>query len=177
MDKTIVVAVERLARHRVYKRVMRVTTKFKAHDEENAASVGDRVLIEEWRPMSREKRWRLLEIISRAGTPVELISEEPETTEAISAVSHSGRRAQEEAEAAAAEGEVAAESEATAEAESGSDAGATDAAGAGANESEADNGSDGAATGGGGAAAGSEATLAAEPPTARADAPSGKNRK
>ena len=177
MDKTIVVAVERLARHRVYKRVMRVTTKFKAHDEENAASVGDRVLIEEWRPMSREKRWRLLEIISRAGTPVELISEEPETTEAISAVAHPGRRAKEEAEAAAAEGEVAAESEATAEAESGSDAGATDAAGAGANESEADNGSDGAATGGGGAAAGSEATLAAEPATARADAPSGKNRK
>jgi small subunit ribosomal protein S17 len=135
MDKTIVVAVERLARHRVYKRVMRVTTKFKAHDEENAASVGDRVLIEEWRPMSREKRWRLLEIISRAGTPVELVSEEPETTEAISAVAHPGRRAKEEAEAAAAEGKVAAESEATAEAESGSAAAATDAAGAGATSS------------------------------------------
>src|SRR5439155_16827383 len=60
MDKTIVVAVERLARHRVYKRVIRLTSKFKAHDEENAARVGDRVLIEEWRPMSREKRWRLV---------------------------------------------------------------------------------------------------------------------
>ena len=54
MDKTIVVAVERLARHRVYKRVIRLTSKFKAHDEQNTARVGDRVLIEEWRPMSRE---------------------------------------------------------------------------------------------------------------------------
>jgi small subunit ribosomal protein S17 len=100
MDKTIVVAVERLARHRVYKRVMRVTTKFKAHDEQNAASVGDRVLIEEWRPISREKRWRLVEIVGRAGRPVELVSEEPETTEALSGTA--GRRAKEEAEAAAA---------------------------------------------------------------------------
>jgi small subunit ribosomal protein S17 len=126
-----VVAVERLARHRVYKRVMRVTTKFKAHDEENAAAVGDRVLIEEWRPMSREKRWRLVEVIGRAGTPIELVSEEPETTEAISAVAHPGRRAKEEAEAAAAEGEVAAESEAT-DPDAGASPSDSDAAGAGA---------------------------------------------
>jgi len=92
MDKTIVVAVERLARHRVYKRVIRLTTKFKAHDEENAARVGDRVLIEEWRPLSREKRWRLVDIVARAGAPVELVFEEPETTEAITMAAHRGRR-------------------------------------------------------------------------------------
>ena len=92
MDKTIVVAVERLARHRVYKRVIRLTTKFKVHDEENAARVGDRVLIEEWRPLSREKRWRLMEVVARAGAPVELVSEEPETTEAITMAAHPGRR-------------------------------------------------------------------------------------
>jgi small subunit ribosomal protein S17 len=131
MDKTIVVAVERLARHRVYKRVMRVTTKFKAHDEENAASVGDRVLIEEWRPMSREKRWRLVEIVAHAGRPIELVSEEPETTEAISAVAHPGRRAKEEAEAAAAaapetDGE-AREPEAAASAEPDTEAAAAEA--------------------------------------------------
>ena len=52
MDKTIVVSVERLARHRLYKRVIRLTTKFKAHDERNEAHVGDTVLIEESRPLS-----------------------------------------------------------------------------------------------------------------------------
>lgn len=100
MDKTIVVAVERLARHRVYKRVIRQTSKFKAHDEENTAHVGDRVLIEEWRPLSREKRWRLVDVVARAGTPVELVSEEPETTEAITMAAHPGRRRAEAAEAA-----------------------------------------------------------------------------
>ena len=67
MDKTIVVSVERLARHPLYKRVVRLTTKFKAHDEANDAKVGDTVLIEESRPLSATKRWRLLEIIQRAG--------------------------------------------------------------------------------------------------------------
>jgi small subunit ribosomal protein S17 len=100
MDKTIVVAVERLARHPVYKRVMRVTTKFKAHDEDNTAQVGDRVLIEESRPISREKRWRLVEVLGRAGRPIEIVAEEPETTEAISSAAHPGRRAKEEAAAA-----------------------------------------------------------------------------
>ena len=52
MDKTIVVSVERLARHRLYKRVIRLTTKFKAHDDANEARVGDTVLIEESRPLS-----------------------------------------------------------------------------------------------------------------------------
>src|SRR5439155_22621255 len=58
MDKTIVVSVERLARHRLYKRVIRLTTKFKAHDETNDAHIGDTVLIEESRPLSATKRWR-----------------------------------------------------------------------------------------------------------------------
>jgi small subunit ribosomal protein S17 len=102
MDKTIVVAVQRLARHRVYKRVLRLTSKFKAHDEDNTARVGDRVRIEESRPMSREKRWRLVEVVSRAGAPVEMVSEEPETTEALGGPGHPGRSRAEAEEAASA---------------------------------------------------------------------------
>src|SRR6266508_4743289 len=67
MDKTIVVSVERLARHRLYKRVIRLTKKFKAHDEQNDARVGDTVLIEESRPLSATKRWRLVSVLQRAG--------------------------------------------------------------------------------------------------------------
>jgi len=63
MDKTVVVSVERLQRHPIYKRVIRRSTKFKAHDQENAARVGDSVRIEESRPLSRHKRWRLVEIL------------------------------------------------------------------------------------------------------------------
>ena len=65
MDKTIVISVERLRRHPIYKRVIRRSSKFKAHDQDNAARVGDTVRIEESRPLSREKRWRLVEVISR----------------------------------------------------------------------------------------------------------------
>jgi small subunit ribosomal protein S17 len=101
MDKTIVVAVQRLARHRVYKRVLRLTSKFKAHDEDNTARVGDRVRIEESRHLSREKRWRLVEVVSRAGAPVEMVSEEPETTEALGGPGHPGRSRAEADEAAA----------------------------------------------------------------------------
>ena len=88
MDKTIVVSVERLARHRLYKRVIRLSTKFKAHDELNEARVGDTVLIEESRPLSATKRWRLIEVLARAGehTPLsELVAEEEATSEAIHA--------------------------------------------------------------------------------------------
>ena len=95
MDKTIVVSVERLARHRLYKRVIRLSTKFKAHDEENEARIGDTVLIEETRPMSATKRWRLVSIVQRAGEhglPGEaVVSEEAETTEAIHMAAHPGR--------------------------------------------------------------------------------------
>ena len=92
MDKTIVVSVERLTRHPLYKRVVRASSKFAAHDELNAARVGDTVRIEESRPLSRTKRWRLLEVISRGGEqPSELIVEESATTEAIHAAAHPGR--------------------------------------------------------------------------------------
>src|SRR6266540_4727557 len=82
MDKTIVVSVERLARHRLYKRVIRLTTKFKAHDEANEAHVGDTVLIEESRPLSATKRWRLVEVVQRAGdhgSAADILTEEEAT--------------------------------------------------------------------------------------------------
>ena len=72
MDKTVVVSVERLRRHPIYKRVVRLSSKFKAHDEENSARVGDTVRIEESRPLSREKRWTVVEIVAR-GSHEELI--------------------------------------------------------------------------------------------------------
>jgi small subunit ribosomal protein S17 len=101
MDKTIVVSVERLARHRLYKRVVRLTTRFKAHDETNDARVGDTVRIEESRPLSATKRWLLVEVVARAGDAGQagdLVSEEEATTEAIHAAAHPGRdRAQETA--------------------------------------------------------------------------------
>jgi small subunit ribosomal protein S17 len=102
MDKTIVVSVERLARHRLYKRVIRLTTKFKAHDERNEARVGDTVRIEESRPLSATKRWRLVEIVKRAdeGAGEPIVSEEAETTEVIHMAAHPGRHeAAEEASA------------------------------------------------------------------------------
>jgi small subunit ribosomal protein S17 len=93
MDKTIVVSVERLTRHPLYKRVIRASSKFAAHDELNAARVGDTVRIEESRPLSRTKRWQLVEVLSRAGEdqPSELLVEESATTEAIHAAAHPGK--------------------------------------------------------------------------------------
>ncbi|MEA2651791.1 MAG: small subunit ribosomal protein [Chloroflexota bacterium] len=72
MDKTVVVSVERLRRHPIYKRVVRLSSKFKAHDEENTARVGDTVRIEESRPLSAEKRWTVVEVVAR-GSHEELI--------------------------------------------------------------------------------------------------------
>ena len=66
MDKTIVVAVETKVRHPLYGKTMNRTTKFKAHDENNEADMNDRVLIMETRPLSKDKRWRLVEIVERA---------------------------------------------------------------------------------------------------------------
>ena len=66
MDKTITVKVERLVKHPVYKKYYRLTKKFKAHDAENNCTIGDTVSIMETRPMSRTKRWRLLEIVEKA---------------------------------------------------------------------------------------------------------------
>ncbi len=72
MDKTIVVSVERLRRHPIYKRVVRLSSKFKAHDAENSARVGDTVRIEESKPLSRDKRWTVVEIVAR-GSHEELV--------------------------------------------------------------------------------------------------------
>ena len=66
MDKTIVVLVERLVKHRLYKKYIRKRSKFSAHDEENACQVGDKVLITESRPISRSKKWRLSKIVEKA---------------------------------------------------------------------------------------------------------------
>ena len=66
MDKTIVVAVEDRVKHRLYGKVLRQTSRMKAHDESNSAGVGDRVRIMETRPLSATKRWRLIEILEKA---------------------------------------------------------------------------------------------------------------
>lgn len=63
MDKTIVVKVENLARHPAYRKIVRRSKKFKVHDEEKKAKIGDRVKIAETRPISKEKRWRLVEVL------------------------------------------------------------------------------------------------------------------
>jgi small subunit ribosomal protein S17 len=71
MDKTIVVRVERRFKHPFYGKVVRRTSKFKAHDERNQCGVGDMVRVRESRPLSRTKRWRLVEVLAKAGASVE----------------------------------------------------------------------------------------------------------
>ncbi|AHI01572.1 30S ribosomal protein S17 [Kutzneria viridogrisea] len=66
MDKTIVVALEDRKKHPLYGKVLRTTTKVKAHDEQNSAGIGDRVLLMETRPLSATKRWRLVEVLEKA---------------------------------------------------------------------------------------------------------------
>ncbi len=66
MDKTIVVAVEDNVKHPLYKKIVKRTFKLKAHDEENACKVGDKVRVMETRPLSKDKRWRLVEIVEKA---------------------------------------------------------------------------------------------------------------
>ena len=82
MQKTIVVAVEDLKRHRIYKRTYKSTQRFKAHDEHNDAHIGDIVRIEETRPLSKDKRWRLIEITRQAvqTRPVEEVVAELDPT-------------------------------------------------------------------------------------------------
>ncbi len=86
MDKTIVVAVESLKRHRIYKRTYRQTKRFHAHDEQNICQIGDVVRIEESRPLSKTKHWRMVEIIKRGSgiVPVaEVLAEaDPDLTSA-----------------------------------------------------------------------------------------------
>src|SRR3989440_2804898 len=86
MNKTIVVIVESLKKHRIYKRTYKQTKRFNAHDEENTCQIGDMVRIEECRPLSKTKRWRLVEIV-RPGSgivPVEevLAEADPDLTSA-----------------------------------------------------------------------------------------------
>ncbi len=66
MDKTVVVSVETTISHPIYKRTVKQTKKFKAHDQENQCKMGDRVRIMETRPLSRDKRWRVVDILDRA---------------------------------------------------------------------------------------------------------------
>ena len=66
MDKTIVVSVVSNKKHPLYKKVVKVTKKFKAHDEKNECGVGDTVKVMETRPLSKDKRWRLVEIVEKA---------------------------------------------------------------------------------------------------------------
>jgi small subunit ribosomal protein S17 len=73
MNKTIVVEVESVVRHRLYGRTLRLTKRFKAHDEENRCEVGDTVVIAESRPLSRDKHWVLQKILRRGtGEPIEI---------------------------------------------------------------------------------------------------------
>jgi len=83
MDKTVVVKVERRKKHRLYHKVVSMTQRYKAHDEENACHLGDTVRIAEARPMSKEKRWRVVEIVTRgdvAEIAPETIGRETEET-------------------------------------------------------------------------------------------------
>ena len=66
MDKTVVIAIEDNVRHPLYKKIMKRTVKFKAHDEENACGIGDKVQVMETRPLSKDKHWRVVEIIEKA---------------------------------------------------------------------------------------------------------------
>ena len=66
MDKTVVVAVQRNVRHKVYGKTVKKTYKLKAHDEENNCQVGDKVKVMETRPLSKDKRWRVVEIVEKA---------------------------------------------------------------------------------------------------------------
>lgn len=66
MDKTVVVSIETTVQHPLYKRAIRRTTKLKAHDEDNSCGIGDRVKVESTRPLSKDKRWRVVEIVEKA---------------------------------------------------------------------------------------------------------------
>ncbi len=66
MDKTVVVSIADNVRHPLYKKIVKRTIKLKAHDENNSCSIGDRVLVMETRPLSKDKRWRVVEIIEKA---------------------------------------------------------------------------------------------------------------
>ena len=66
MDKTVVVATVRMTKHALYKKYMKKRVRFKAHDEENKCQIGDTVVIQECRPLSKEKRWKVVDVLQRA---------------------------------------------------------------------------------------------------------------
>ena len=66
MDKTVVVAVETSVKHKMYNKIVKRTYKLKAHDEENACGIGDKVKVMETRPLSKDKRWRVVEVMEKA---------------------------------------------------------------------------------------------------------------
>lgn len=66
MDKTVVIAIQDSVKHPLYKKIIKRTVKFKAHDENNSCGIGDKVLIMETRPLSKDKRWRVVEIVEKA---------------------------------------------------------------------------------------------------------------
>ena len=107
-EQTIVVLVERASRHRLYKKVIRQTKKYHVHDPENSATVGDIVRIEEGRPVSKKKRWHLLEVLTERA--VADVAPEALDEELVDEVQRSAARAA--AEAAEAAGEDAASAEA-----------------------------------------------------------------
>ena len=75
MDKTITVRVDRAAHHPVYKKMVKQSKKYKAHDEKNTAKMGDIVKIQETRPLSKTKRWRLVEVVKAANAAIQLPAE------------------------------------------------------------------------------------------------------
>jgi small subunit ribosomal protein S17 len=140
-DQTIVVLVERAARHRLYKKVIRQTKKYHVHDPENTATVGDIVRIEEGRPVSKKKRWHLLEVLTERA--VAEVAPEELDEELVDEVQRSASRAAAEEAEAAGETAAGAGGEATmpdAEpaSETTEDAPAAEAAAADTDESEAD---------------------------------------
>jgi small subunit ribosomal protein S17 len=89
MDKTVVVAVQSLRRHRLYQRTMRLTKNYMAHDEENSCQVGDLVRLLESRPISRHKHWRVADVIERVaerGKAVDIPSVAPAVTAELTAI-------------------------------------------------------------------------------------------
>ena len=98
MNKTVVVRVNRLVRHRVYKRVVKRSASFKVHDEENTAKVGDWVRIAETRPLSKDKRWRLVEILRRSSTAPPLPEVQSEQVSKSEAPAVAGERPEGQAE-------------------------------------------------------------------------------
>jgi small subunit ribosomal protein S17 len=123
MDKTVVVRIDRSKRHRLYGKTLRVTQRYKAHDEQNECRLGDVVKIAETRPLSREKRWRVVEVVT-TGDVAEVAPREigasllEETRAAAAAASAARAEARAVAEAAAARAAAEAESARIAEVES-----------------------------------------------------------